>query len=198
MSVETGTERSTFALTRLFRVLEVPGPDLLLRAYGERALPVLEERLQAVPEGRALWLSFEGVRMMTPSFADATIVELLRGLRAGRYGDRYLILADPNDDTVVSLEGTFERRLHRSLKLAVVLYRDGECGLFGPVEQNLQETWRIVAERGTLTARELADRLDLEINTASMRLLKLHGLGLLARREEVSAAGRQHIYTLPR
>jgi hypothetical protein len=198
MSVETGAVPITFALTELFGVLDVPGPDLLLRAYGDQALPVLEAQLQAVPEGRALRLSFDGVRIMTPSFADATIVELLKGMRAGRYGDRHLILAEQNDDTLVSLEGTFERRLYRSLKLAVVLCRDGECGLFGPVEQNLQETWRLVEERGTLTARELADRLGLEINTASMRLLKLHGLGLLARREEVSAAGRQHIYTLPR
>jgi hypothetical protein len=198
MSVETGIEPITFALTELFKVLDVPGPDLLLRAYGEQALPVLEAQLRAVPEARALTLSFEGVRIMTPSFADATIVELLRGVRAGRYGDRYLILADPNEDTLISLEGTFERRVHRSLKLAAVLCREGECGLFGPVEQNLQETWRLVKQQGVLTARELADRLDLEINTASMRLLKLHGLGLLARREEVSAAGRQHIYTLPK
>jgi hypothetical protein len=198
MFVETTVEPITFPLTALFRVLDVPGPDLLLRAYGEQALPVLEAQLQVIPEGRALVLSFAGVRMMTPSFADATIVELLKGVRAGRYGERYLILAEPNDDTLDSLEGTFERRRHRAQKLAVVLWRNGECELFGPVEQNLQESWLFVADQGTLTARELADELDLEINTASMRLLKLHGLGLLARREEVSAAGRQHIYTLPK
>src|SRR5919202_1511771 len=173
MAVEVGVEPITFALSELFEVL-------------------------GAPEGRALVLSFAGVRVMTPSFADATIVALLRGLRDGRYGERYLILAEPNEETLVSLEGTFERRLHRSLKLAVVLRCGGEYRLFGPVEQNLQEAWQLVAERGTLTTRELADRLGLEINTASMRLLKLHGLGLLARREEVSGAGRQHIYTLPK
>ena len=198
MAVELGVEPITFALSELFAVLDVPGPDLLLRAYGERALPVLEAQLLGVPEGRALVLSFAGVRVMTPSFADATIVALLRGLREGRYGERFLILAEPNEDTLVSLEGTFERRLHRSLKLAVVLRCGDEYRLFGPVEPNLREAWQLVAERGTLTTRELADKLALEINTASMRLLKLHGLRLLARREEVSAAGHQYLYTLPK
>ena len=198
MAVEAGIEPIAFALSELFEVLDVPGPDLLLRAYGERALPVLEGQLLGVPEGRALMLSFAGVRIMTPSFADATIVALLRGLREGRYGERYLILAEPNEETLVSLEGTFERRLHRPLKLAVVLRRGGVDRLFGPVEPNLEQAWQLVAERGTLTTRELADKLGLELNTASMRLLKLHGLRLLARREEVSAAGHQYLYTLPK
>ena len=196
MVVEAGIEPITFALRELFEVLDVPGPDLLLRAYGERALPVLEDKLLGVPTGRALVLSFAGVRIMTPSFADATIVALLRGLRAGRYGERFLILADPNEETLVSLEGTFERRLHRPLKLAIVLRRGGVDRLFGPVEQNLEDAWQLVAERGTLTTRELADEWGLELNTASMRLIKLHSLGLLARREVVGVPGRQHIYTL--
>src|SRR5919108_5270774 len=139
MAIEVSAEPITFALRELFAVLDVPGPDLLLRAYGERALPVLEDKLLGVPAGRALVLSFAGVRIMTPSFADATIVALLRGLREGRYGERYLILAEPNEETLVSLEGTFERRLHRPLKLAIVLRRGGVDRLFGPVEQNLEE-----------------------------------------------------------
>src|ERR671932_2725443 len=142
MAIEVGAEPITCALSEWFEVLDVPGPDLLLRAYGERALPVLEDKLLGVPEGRALVLSFAGVRVMTPSFADATIVALLRGLRDGRYGERYLILAEPNEETLVSLEGTFERRLHRPLKLAVVLKHGTEWRLFGPVEPNLREDWQ--------------------------------------------------------
>jgi len=198
MVVEVGIQPITFALSELFAALDVPGPDLLLRAYGERALPVLEEKLLSVPVGRALVLSFAGVRIMSPSFADATIVALLRGLREGRYGERFLILADPDEETLVSLEGTFERRQHRRLKLAVVLRCRGQDRLFGPVEDNLREAWQMVAERGTLTTRELAETLGLELNTASMRLIKLHGLGLLARREVVGIPGRQHLYTLPK
>jgi len=198
MAIETIVKPITFALRELFGVLDVPGPDLLLRAYGEWALPVLEQQLLSVPERRALVLSFAGVRIMTPSFADATIVALLRGLREVRYGERFLILAEPNEETLVSLEGTFERRLHRRLKLAVVLRNGGVDRLFGPVEENLQEAWQIVAERGTLTTRELAERLGLELNTASMRLIKLHSLGLLARREVVGIPGRQHLYMLPK
>jgi hypothetical protein len=197
MSVEMAAAPIVFPLTALFEAVDVPGPDLLLRAHGELAFPTLEAQLVSVPEGRALTLSFAGVRMMAPSFADATIVELLRGLRAGRYGDRYLVLAEPNDDTLDSLEGTFERRVYRPLKLAVLLRRGDQIEPFGAVERNLLEAWRLAAEQGQLTARDLANKLGLEINTASMRVLKLHDLGLLARHEEVTAAGRQHVYVVP-
>jgi hypothetical protein len=195
VEAEAAAAPIVFPLAELVGALGLPGPDLLLRVHGEQALPILEAHLKAVPAGRALTLGFQGVQMVAPSFADATIVELVRGLRAGRYGDRYLVLAEPTDDTLDSLAGTFERRMHRALKPAVVLRRGGRVELFGPVEQNLRQVWQMVLERGSLTTRELADELGLETNTASMRLLKLHGLGLLARRED---GGRQHVYTLPR
>lgn len=195
MPVETRAAPIVYGLSDLFDILGVNPPDLLLRRYGEKAFPVLEQALLGVPEGRALTLSFAEVEVMATSFADETIVPLLQGLVEGRWGDRYLLLQDPTSDTLDSLEGTFARR--RELKLAAVVLRDERPSILGHVERNLEETWHLVAERGALTARALADRLGLEISTASMRLSKLHGARLLARQEDVSPAGRQHVYALP-
>lgn len=183
-----------FQMTDLFPYLGVSGPDLLLRSYGERAFALLEENLKRVDAGQALALDFDGISVMDTSFADETVLELALGLVAGRYGDRFLLLREPSAATVENIEGTLARR--RS-KVALLVRRRGGTEIVGEIEPNLADALQRTQQAGTLTARNLADELQLEINTASMRLHKLHKLHLLARDEEVSSAGRQHIYRLP-
>jgi predicted transcriptional regulator len=183
-----------FQMTQLFAFLGIPGPDLLLRSYGERALPMLEQVLKEVPPGQALILDFAGISVMDTSFADETVLELALGLAQGKYGDRWLILAEPSPATIDNLEGTIARR---RAKVALLILKEGQLRLIGHVEPNLVEAWLFVHERSELTARELADQLGLEINTASTRLRKLYDARLLARHEEITHGGRQHIYALP-
>ncbi len=82
-------------------------------------------------------------------------------------------------------------------KVALLIRKEDQMRLIGHVEPNLMEAWQLVYEKSELTARELADQRGLEINTASMRLRKLYDARLLARREEITPDGRQHIYMLP-
>lgn len=184
----------SFPMNRLLIDLGVPGQDLLLRDYGQRALPVLEHELLRVPLGRALTLDFGGISVMDTSFGDETVVELASRLIQGRYGDRFLMVERPSPATRDNLEGTIARR---KAKLALLIREDGLVLVLGHLEPNLAEAWEQVRTKQTLTARSLADQLRLEINTASTRLLKLHGARLLARREEISSAGRQHVYQVP-
>jgi len=183
-----------FELTRLFALLGIPGPDLLLRSYGERALPTLEQALKEVPPGQALVFDFAGISVMDTSFADETVLELALGLSQDKYGDRWMVLAEPSPAAIDNLEGTIARR---KAKVALLIRKEGQMRLIGHVEPNLLEAWQLVYEKSELTARELADQLGLEINTASTRLRKLFDARLLARREEITPSGRQHIYMLP-
>ncbi len=183
-----------FELTRLFALLGISGPDLLLRSYGQRAFSAMEYALKEVPSGQALLLDFAGVSVMDTSFADETVLELALGLSQDKYGERWMVLAEPSPATIDNLEGTIARR---KAKVALLIRREGQMRLIGHVEPNLMEAWQLVWERSELTARELADQLGLEINTASMRLHKLYDARLLARREEITPGGRQHIYRLP-
>jgi predicted transcriptional regulator len=183
-----------FELTGLFALLGIPGPDLLLRSYGQRAFPTLEHALKEIPSGQTLVLDFVGVSVMDTSFADETVLELALGLSQGKYGDRWMVLEEPSPATIDNLEGTIARR---KAKVALLIRKQGQVQLIGHVEPNLIEAWQLVCERTELTARELADQLGLEINTASMRLRKLYDARLLARCEEITFEGRQHIYMLP-
>ncbi len=183
-----------FELTRLFALLGIPGPDLLLRSYGQRAFPTLEHALKEVPPGQALVFDFAGISVMDTSFADETVLELALGLSQDKYGDRWMVLAEPSPAAIDNLEGTIARR---KAKVALLIRKEGQMRLIGHVEPNLLEAWQLVYEKSELTARELADQLGLEINTASTRLRKLFDARLLARREEITPSGRQHIYMLP-
>ena len=183
-----------FEMTRLFAHLSIRGPDLLLRNYGERAFPVLEQALLEVPLGQTLLLDFAGVSVMDTSFADETVLELALGLSQDKYGDRWMVLEEPSPATIDNLEGTIARR---KAKVALLIRKEGQMRLIGHVEPNLMEAWQLVYEKSELTARELADQLGLEINTASMRLRKLYDARLLSRQEEITPGGRQHTYMLP-
>jgi DNA-binding transcriptional ArsR family regulator len=150
--------------------------------------------MRQVPEGQSLVLDFEGVSVMDTSFADATVLQLALNLAAQQYGDRYLILRNPSAATVYNIEGAIARRKAR---VTLVVESGTERWTLGHLERNLAEAWQLVLRDGSMTARQLADRLGLEINTASTRLRKLYDARLLARREESTKEGRQHVYSIP-
>jgi hypothetical protein len=183
-----------FSLKALLNELDVPGPFLLRRDYGQRCFPMLEDELRQIPLGRALTLDFEGVAVMDTSFGDETVVELAAGLADDRYGDRFLLLQGPSPATVDNLEGALARRRE---KIALVAYQTNQVRIIGHLEPNLDEAWTLTCREREVTARRLADLLGLQINTASMRLHKLYRARLLARREEISPTGRQHVYAMP-
>jgi len=183
-----------FEMRELFGFLDIPEPDLLLRDYGRKAFPFLEQALLDVPIGQILVLSFEGVRVMDTSFADETVLELAIGLSLNKYRDRMMLLEQPSPATIDNLEGTIARR---RAKVALIIREGIEVRLIGHVEPNLLEVWQLINERNELTARDLANNLGLEINTASMRLHKLYDAKLLLRHEELTSTGRQHIYMIP-
>src|SRR5436189_2682348 len=161
MSVERWS-LNLFVMADLPELAGFHGPDLLLRVNGERAFAILEAALVGVAQGSALTLDFAGTGVMDGSFADASVLQLLAGLVDDRYGDRFLILQGIDADTIENLEGAMARR--RS-KLAVLVRNGSRLWIIGHLEQNLLEAWELAVQGGTITARDLADRLGLEINT---------------------------------
>ena len=196
--VVEGSRGVRFAMRSLPEALELPGPNLLGRRDGERALALVRARLADVPPGGALTLDFAGVPHTDASFPDATVCALAAELLEGQHGDRFLVLDGTNDGVLENIRAAIAwRRDVEKRRIALVSRRHGRPEVLGHVEANLLEAWGLTRDAGELTARDLTDRLGLEINTAGTRLLKLHTARLLARREEVSAAGRQHVYSVP-
>lgn len=183
-----------FAMTALFPALELDPPDFLLREYGKRAYPLLARELKEVAPCHTLVLDFADVSVMDASFTEEAVLRLALDLAVGAYGDRFLMLERVSPATLDNIEATIA---WRRAKVALPVREGKHVRVAGHIEPNLLEVWALAIAAGTLTARELANHLQLEINTASMRLRKLYDARLLNRKEDISVNGRQHVYQPP-
>ena len=81
-------------------------------------------------------------------------------------------------------------------KLATLLVnRQGHWKCIGMIRRYLFETLEVVMNGKKVTARELSEKLNLELNTSSTRLINLYKSRLVVREEElIVKGGRQFIY----
>lgn len=183
----------TFLVSRLFEQLEIAGEDLVTREYGQKAYLILREELRLTPERDFLVLDFTGVRVLDTSFARESVFKLLEEVVAGHFGESRFILANVTESTFDNLDTMMRRRYEKKIFL---IQQPAGLEIAGHPEPNLEEVLALLKLHKELTARELADSLGLEVNTASTRLKKLHDLGVTIRHEEVTESGRQHVYRL--
>lgn len=165
--------------------------SLVTRDTGKRMREALEERLQAEPEEVVAILDFKAVGILDYSCADEIVAKLISRLNAGEYGIRYLIVRGLNSTQRENIEVALERK-HLA---ALFLHDDKSWEILGVLNNYLKETLNEVMREGRITARDLAEAEDLEINTSSTRLANLYKIQLVRRREELlSEGGRQFVY----
>lgn len=164
---------------------------LVTREAGDRVRACLEGRLAALAPGGVLTIDFEGAGVIDFSCADECLAKLVSRLIAGEYADRYLCLAGLTDSQRENIQVALERRRVPAFLLAA----DGSGECLGSVTPYLLETLRLVLARGRVSAREMAGLLGLELTASSTRLINLHRLRLVTRRERVkSEGGREFVY----
>jgi hypothetical protein len=165
--------------------------NLVTRETGKRMREALEERLQTESSGEVIILDFKAVGILDYSCADEIVAKLISRLNAGEYGERYLLLRGLNPTQKENIEVALERK-HLA---ALFLNEEKKWEVLGVLNNYLKETLNEEMTKGTITARDLADTEDLEINTSSTRLANLHKIQLVQRREEVlNEGGRQFVY----
>jgi Winged helix-turn-helix DNA-binding len=181
-----------YELAGLSSALGLPGRYYLTREGGEEAYRLLEERLRITPEPCALVLTFPPGQLMDASFADESLIRLGEGLVAGEFGERTTLLEGLTEDSIHNLEAVI--RLRRAKLVFLLVDPEGGWRHAGPLEPSLSEALVLSANRGRITAPELARELGLALNTANNRLKRLHDLRLLWREHEVSERGLRYIY----
>ncbi len=181
-----------FEMNQLAAELELPPRFFVTRDKGEIAFAQLAAQLQAVPEEGSLILQFPPNQVMDVSFADETIIRLEQAIVKGKYGRRRLLLAGLTQDSIDNITAAI--RLQR-LKLAfLAIEPEGRWQVVGHLEDSLREVLTMLAERPSLTAPELAEELDLALNSANNRLKRLYDQHLIRREYEVSEKGLIYIY----
>jgi len=195
--------------------LNIQGEDLLTRPVGKIFYETLLNRLKSKNEP-IIELNFNGIKTIDFSFADECIARLIEeNTQKNHFGDSVFLITNLTSQSAIE-------NLHVALdyyrKICCFVVNDlsekesvGEklqnrIGivssqryyiLLGSLEERLYETLKYVVEKRETTARVIADVFNLNINTASTRLLKLYQAHLVHRTEEVSSTGRQFIYRSP-
>lgn len=165
--------------------------SLVTRETGRIILDRIEREIRASREGKVIFLDFSGVKVIDYSCADEVIAKLLTRLIAGEIGNRYIVLRNLSDSHKENISVALERKYLAIL--ATENKRNWE--VVGTINNYLRETLELVMHRKRITVRELSNKLKLELNTASTRLLNLHKLKLVKKIAEKASGGRrQFVY----
>lgn len=192
---------TVLSLTDIAREI-TPIPSLLAtRLAGKRFWELLQVRLQESVADAVIVLSFAGVDVMDASFADEVFGTLAarRARKDISFGPVILIAA--NETCIENLKMALGTRADREspererLRNCVLpMLKDEKMVLIGKFEDHVSQSFELLSKHHTLTARDLADVLKLNLNAASTRLKTLADLGLARRIEIRDAQGKQFVY----
>jgi hypothetical protein len=167
------------------------GPRLGTRMEGEQAHAQLLTALRLLPDGGQLRIDLEGLDVLSTSFADEVIGKAVDRLTQGEFGERSLVLVSPSLELADGVDAKLAQR-----QLAMLcLTEDGTWHLLGAHTPAMHETLALILEKRKTTTRELAEKLDLQMNACVNRVARLAKLHLI-RREEVGRSGPQPVYAL--
>lgn len=159
------------------------------RALADRLLA----QLAASEPDSILPVDFGQVRFMDFSCADELLTRVLRRIRSGELGTRFILLQDLPPSVEENLAAVFAIRDLVCPKLT----KGGQIELLGKIGPELTETYQLAVRKGTITARDvMAIAPDVGISAISNRLAKLQAMGLLVRTTEGApeSGGRQFVY----
>lgn len=162
------------------------------REKGKRILSDISECLNSLPEYSILPLSFKEVEFLNFSCCDEFLTKAIFRIISGEIKNRYFILVDVSSGIREDITAVMKIREN----VCVERKEDGQIALIGDLPIQLLETYQYIVYNKNVTARELAEAMELKISASSNRLAKLQNIGLICRIDEqvVTGGGRQYIY----
>jgi|GEM_PF-1498533 len=171
--------------------LSKSGKHLWTRELAAKIRVELNRLLDSSRSGEVVVIDAKDVEVFDYSFANELFGKALRSLQS-EYTDRFLAVEHLTEYTRENLSKALE-----SLNLMMVERRGSKLNLLGKVHPSDEETYlEIVQAKKPVSAVELKDALDLNINATNERLTKLTNLSVIRRTQGVSESGRkQFLYT---
>jgi anti-anti-sigma regulatory factor len=179
---------SALALTQPF---VLAGGEAILsgRPRGAELLEAVMGHLQTAPDPSATPLDFSGVSFIDVSCADELLNKLLRRLRSGELGGRYLFLQGANPSVAETIETVLRLR-----ELSVLARQGEEVVVLGDLGRPMREALEVLLQHKALTSGQLAAALGKNTNIVCNRLNALQRLGLACRLPDGTAGGRRYSY----
>jgi hypothetical protein len=163
------------------------------RRAGRDLADQLLVHLAASEPDSILPVDFGRVSFMDFSCADELMTRVLRRIRSGELGTRFILLQDIPPSVEENLVAVFAIRDLVCPKLT----KAGQIELLGKIGPELAATYKLAVRKGTITARDvMAIAPNVGISAISNRLAKLQTMVLLVRTLEVApeSGGRQFVY----
>ncbi len=164
--------------------------DLVTRFSGQVIRERIEKDIAHEKDGKVIALDFSKIGIIDYSCADEIVAKLISRLLSGEYGDKYIVLTGLNETQKENIEVALERK-----DLAVIAEtRDRERILLGSLNNYLKETLNLIHKKGKISAKELSEAMNFEMNTSGTRLLNLYKKRLTKRTEEMRDGGKVWVY----
>ncbi len=163
------------------------------RREGRELADRLLAQLAASEPDSILPVDFGQVSFMDFSCADELLTRVLRRIRSGELGTRFILVQDLSPSVEENLAAVFAIRDLVCPKRT----KGGQIELLGKIGPELTETYKLAVRKGKITARDvMAIAPDVGISAISNRLAKLQTMGLLVRTKEGApeSGGRQFVY----
>jgi hypothetical protein len=163
------------------------------RREGRELADRLLAQLEASESDSILPVAFGKVSFMDFSCADELMTRVLRRIRSGELGPRFIFLQDLPPSVEENIAAVFAIRDLVCPKLT----KGGQIELLGKIGPELAETYKLAVRNGRITARDVMTIApDVGISAISNRLAKLQAMGLLVRTKEgvPESGGRQFVY----
>ena len=165
--------------------------DLVTRQIGRAIFSRLEREIQNVGAGAIIVLDFSGIGAIDYSCADEIFARLIMRLQQNEYGEKYIVFTGLSEHHQENIHIVLEKK-----DLAVLVKKRDGWEVVGSLDNYLLQTLQNVMGRGRLSSSQLSEKLDLALNTASMRLLNLSKLRLVKKNGAVNQWGKRcFVYT---
>lgn len=159
------------------------------RPRGAELLAAVMGQLQDAPDPSATPLDFSGVSFIDVSCADELLNKLLRRLRSGELGGRYLFVQGANPSVAETIETVLRLR-----QLSVLARQGEEAVVLGDLGRPMREALEVLLQHKALTSAQLAAALGKNTNIVCNRLNALQRLGLACRLPDGTTGGRRYYY----
>lgn len=152
------------------------------RDQGREVFQLLIRAVEALPGKLVIEISLKGVERTDISFASETVVEIAKRFR----GNKGFSLVDVSDEDL--LENWDAAAAKKGQPLMVWSASVGRVIGVQPSQGNIP-AFEHVLKKGSVTAAELVEALDLQVTNASTKLKQLWEQGFLLRKQETAESG---------
>lgn len=170
---------------------------LVLRPTAKEMFEISKSEIGDLISDDLLVCDFQEIYDCSSSFVDEFVLTWQRVINKQK--NTMLILINTNEDVQYTVEAALNQRNRISNEsLSLIAHINDKFVVFGrKLEKNALQVFELMANGGHITAREVAESFNLELNSAGNRLKKLYDAHAVMRVEQGADVGGKFEYFIP-